>query len=89
MKVAGVTDYDGRIAIRALAESVIGEGLPVRFVGAVRNVVHSASGDYAWPTPFAHFGVWTADEVPLIDGTWVDIADGVSLLRERHWYPLL
>ncbi|MGV8882490.1 MAG: hypothetical protein ACOH19_10065 [Rhodoglobus sp.] len=89
MRAADATDHDGGAAIQALAESVIGVNSSVRFIGAVRNVVYSVSGDYAWPTPFAHFGVWAADEAPLIDGTWVDIADGVSPLRDRHWYPLL
>lgn len=88
MRVADSGDENGAAAIHSLADSVIGEGAAVHFVGAVRNVVHSSDAEYAWPTPFAHFGVWAADEAPLIDGTWVDITDGVSPLRDRHWYPL-
>ncbi|MFZ4895825.1 NUDIX hydrolase [Plantibacter sp. Mn2098] len=88
MKPTAVTDHDGRAAIHSLVESVVGKDATVRFIGAVRNVVDAPEADYAWPTPLAHFGVWVSGGTPRIDGTWVDIQDELSPVRDRHWYPL-
>lgn len=84
MRITDAGDRTGASAIRALAEEVVGSGV-VEFLGAVRNVVESPGDGYAWPTPLAHFGVWTTTDAPLIAGTWVDVA----ALRARHWHPLL
>jgi hypothetical protein len=89
MVVTESDDLSGALAIRGLANTVAGHTSEVRFIGAVRNVVDSASDGYAWPTPFAHFGVWASDDAPVIDGTWVSIEEDESVLRDRHWYPLV
>lgn len=85
MRVTTPDDPDGSSAIRELATSVVGETSEIRFLGAVRNVVHAPHDGYEWPIPHAYFGVWASDDAPRVDGTWVSIDD----LCDRHWYPLV
>ncbi|WP_239066156.1 NUDIX hydrolase [Microbacterium hibisci] len=80
---------DGSAAIAALSEAVTGSRVRPVFVGAVRNIVPDPPATYPWPAPCAHFGVWSTDEPPVVDGTWVDVGRGDSLLRDRHWFPLV
>ncbi len=85
----GEADPAGRKAILALGIEVTGSPEPPRWVGAVRNIVPAPSGDYGWPAPVAHFGVWQVQSMPHIDGQWLDAGEHMSSLRERHWFPLL
>lgn len=87
-RVVGADDPCGEAAITDLAEQVTGCRALLRFEGAVRNVVASLHDDYAWPTPHAHFGVWTSEASPVVQGSWVSIRRG-SPLRERHWFLLV
>lgn len=84
MRIVPEEDPDGKAAIRALADEVVGADADIRFLGAVRNVVDRRTPGYAWPVPLAHFGVWASDGPPIGNGAWID----VSALRERHWHPL-
>ncbi|GLK17408.1 NUDIX hydrolase [Herbiconiux flava] len=88
MRVIERDDPSGQLGITALAEQITGDGSGLVFVGAVRNVVDSPSDDYAWPTPLAHFGVWTSESHPTVEGSWVSIGND-SPLRDRHWFPLV
>ncbi|MFB2555590.1 NUDIX hydrolase [Herbiconiux liangxiaofengii] len=81
-------DPGGMLGITSLAEQLTGDGSHLVFVGAVRNVVASPQDGYPWPTPHAHFGVWTSENPPIVEGTWVGITGG-SPLRDRHWFPLV
>ena len=90
-RIVGADDPWGERAIADLADHVTGHRAPLQFAGAVRNVVDSVSeddGGYPWPTPHAHFGVWTSSAAPVIAGSWVAVGEG-SALHERHWFPLL
>lgn len=82
-------DLDGTTAIRSLAGEVVGSDSDLDFLGAVRNVVSSPDANYPWPTPIAHFGVWESLHPPVAEGVWVGATDPGSILRDRHWYPLL
>ena len=66
---------DGQSAVLTLAHDVLGCAAPVMLVGYVRNIVDAAGGDYAWPTPRAHFCVWKADGLPVIQGSWLSVVD--------------
>jgi len=81
-------DPDGRIAAIDLAPFVLGRTAAARPVGFVRNVVVTATDDYDWPIPLAHFSVWAAGGEPAIAGTWIR-ADASSEVSDRHWFPLL
>ncbi|PZF13934.1 NUDIX hydrolase [Curtobacterium sp. MCPF17_011] len=81
-------DLDGAVAIVELARRVVGGSQPIRYAGAVRNTVPQGTPGYEWPTPVTAFGVWTTDARPVVPGEWLDGGTG-SVLRERHWYPLL
>jgi len=81
-------DPSGVKTVRELCIEVTGGG-PLSFVGAVRNIVPDPPGDYAWPAPTAHFGVWQTERAPRIDGQWLDVRPATTVLSERHWYPLL
>lgn len=82
-------DTDGSQAIAALAEAATGSTSRPTFLGAVRNIVPSPPPTYAWPAPEAHFGIWLIDAEPVIDGSWIDLAQLEGPLRDRHWYPLV
>ncbi|ONI61825.1 hypothetical protein ALI44B_09545 [Leifsonia sp. ALI-44-B] len=88
MRVVEPNDPTGLIGITELAEQVTGHGTGLVFAGAVRNVVESRQDDYAWPTPHAHFGVWVSENMPTVEGAWVNISDDPQL-RDRHWFPLV
>jgi hypothetical protein len=88
MRVIEPNDPSGVIGITKLAEQITGHGTGLVFAGAVRNVVESRQDDYAWPTPHAHFGVWVSENMPIVDGAWVNISDDFQL-RDRHWFPLV
>ncbi|XUK60446.1 hypothetical protein ABMA10_18800 [Plantibacter sp. RU18] len=88
MRLVGPNDPSGVFGIASLTEQITGYGTQLKFAGAVRNVVESPQDDYAWPTPHAHFGVWTSENAPIVEGTWVSIRDD-SQLRDRHWFPLV
>lgn len=75
-----VASGDGEAEAREMATGL----RDLRPLGFVRNVVPSAGADYAWPTPVAHFRVWTAIGTPSGEGAWVPHGD----LAARHWYPL-
>ncbi|KQZ23545.1 hypothetical protein [Microbacterium sp. Root553] len=87
-RIVGVGDPTGESAIVELAAQVTGSRESLTFAGAVRNVVDSPRSDYSWPTPRAHFGVWMSEGDPVIEGSWVAVGGG-SVLRDRHWFPLL
>lgn len=89
MRPTAAADPDGVTSIAALATSIIGPGRAPRYLGAVRNVVESGGPEYPWPQPVAHFGLWESDHPPLVDGRWLTLRGSDSLLRERHWYPLV
>ncbi|WP_138945629.1 NUDIX hydrolase [Plantibacter sp. M259] len=89
MLEAASDDVDGTATIRELAQSITGEAIGVRFIGAVRNVVEAPADGYDWPAPVAHFGVWASDATPKAHGTWVRLDDDEHQLRDRHWYPLV
>ena len=82
-------DIDGAKAIAALAEAVTGSTGPPLFLGAVRNIVPAPPDTYPWPAPRAHFGIWLMDAAPVLDGSWINLVRPDSLLRDRHWYPLV
>jgi len=88
MRLVGPNDPSGAFGITSLAEQITGYRTQLKFAGAVRNVVDSPQDGYAWPTPHAHFGVWTSKIAPIAEGTWVSIGDD-SQLRDRHWFPLV
>lgn len=81
-------DPRGELAIHELARRITGSGSSLEFVGAVRNVVERPHDTYGWPTPRAHFAVWSSEQAPVVEGTWLSILDG-SPLRTRHWFPLV
>ncbi|MFB7843069.1 hypothetical protein [Microbacterium sp. NPDC056052] len=85
----GEADPTGLNAILALSLDITGSDEPPRWVGAVRNIVPDPSGDYRWPVPIAHFGVWQVDNAPRVDGQWLDAGAETSSLKERHWFPLI
>jgi hypothetical protein len=84
-----VDDPDGSRAAAALAQRVFGELVHVTPIGFVRNVVPTDAADYPWPTPVAHFTVWTAAGRPGIPGTWIDTGLADNPLESRHWWPLI
>lgn len=84
-----LSDLDGRVAAAQLALEVLGRAVPPVPVGFVRNVVAEGAPDYGWPVPVAHFVVWEASGVPVVDGEWVAARDTGSRMAERHWFPLL
>ena len=88
MPLVGQNDSSGVGAISGLAERITGSQTQLTFVGAVRNIVESPHDGYAWPTPRAHFGVWTSENAPVVDGTWVSVGED-SPLRDRHWFALV
>lgn len=85
-RVVPQDDADGSITAAGLARQVFGRDIQLTFVGAVRNVVVTASADYAWPTPWAHFGVWASAATDPAEGVWTPLSH--PALRDRHWYPL-
>ena len=89
MLEAARDDLDGTVTVRELAQSITGEAIGLRFIGAVRNVVEAPADGYDWPVPVAHFGVWASDATPKAHGTWVRLDDDEHQLRDRHWYPLV
>lgn len=89
MRVTLDDDPHGAETMARLAYEVIGARCALTFVGAVRNVVEAATDGYAWPTPLAHFGLWTAAADPSIDGVWLPVGGDESPLREKHWYPIV
>jgi len=88
-RMTGDDDPTGIQTVATLAHDVIGALCDLTFVGAVRNVVATGTADYAWPTPEAHFGLWTTAADPAIEGEWLTIAGEASSLREKHWYPIV
>ncbi|WP_282846086.1 NUDIX hydrolase [Microbacterium oxydans] len=84
----GADDPAGAATVATLAQEITAETSPLTFVGVVRNVVESPTSDYPWPTPHAHFGLWSSEGAPIIEGSWVTVG-GDSPLRARHWYPLV
>lgn len=88
-RVVASGDPAGMTAVAELAREILGKEAPLRFVGAVRNVVESAAPAYDWPVPLAHFGVWTADYAPTVAGDWLALFGEGSVLRDRHWHPLM
>jgi len=88
-RVVEPSDLDGRVAAAQLALEVLGRDARLVPVGFVRNVVAEDAPDYGWPVPVAHFVVWEASGVPVVDGEWVAAHGAGSLLVERHWFPLL
>lgn len=84
----GEADPTGLNAILALSIDITGSDEPPRWVGAVRNIVPDPPGDYRWPVPVAHFGVWQVENAPRVDGRWLDAGEEASPLKERHWFPL-
>jgi hypothetical protein len=89
MRVTEGDDPSGSLAIGLLVHEVLGHASRSSFIGAVRNVVTVAGSNYPWPTPLAYFGVWSTQGEPIVEGAWVNVADATSVLRNRHWYPLL
>ncbi|MCC2336647.1 NUDIX hydrolase [Cellulomonas wangsupingiae] len=81
-------DPDGSATAARLASDVLGPGARPVPVGFVRNVVPVPRAGYPWPTPLAHFTVWSATGRPLCEGDWCDVRDPGSVLRDRHWWPL-
>lgn len=76
--------------VQRLLRSALGSVPPAVLVGYVRNVVDQPTGDYPWPTPVAHFGVWHC-ELPAhceVGGRWLDAGEATSLVAERHWWPI-
>ncbi|MGN6252875.1 MAG: hypothetical protein ACTHNS_13775 [Marmoricola sp.] len=57
-------------------------------LGYVRNVVETATTDYHWPVPIAHFVVWTAQVDRPATGRWLREDDAHTALSARHWWPL-
>ncbi len=88
-RVVDPSDLDGRVAAAQLALEVLGRDARLVPVGFVRNVVAEDVPDYGWPVPVAHFVVWEASGVPVVDGEWVEAHGAGSPLAERHWFPLL
>lgn len=88
-RVVEASDPDGRATAARLALDVLGQDARLVPVGFVRNVVAQDAPDYGWPVPVAHFVVWEAMGVPVVDGEWVAARGAGSLLAERHWFPLL
>ncbi len=88
-RVVGPSDPDGRVTAARLALDVLARDARLMPVGFVRNVVAQDTPDYGWPVPVAHFVVWEATGVPVVDGEWVEASGAGSLLVERHWFPLL
>ncbi len=88
-RVVEPSDLDGRVAAAQLALEVLGRDARLVPVGFVRNVVAEDAPGYGWPVPVAHFVVWEASGVPVVDGEWVAAHGAGSLLVERHWFPLL
>lgn len=84
-----VSDPDGRATARQLAFDVLGTRAEVTPLGFVRNIVASPTDDYAWPVPLAHFTVWGAEGEPAIAGAWVGVHGPDSVLKDRHWFPLV
>lgn len=84
------SDPTGQVTAAALARSVLGDDVrSLHPLGFVRNVVEAPTPDYPWPAPIAHFAVWTATGTPVVDGEWLDATAPDSVLRPRHWWPLL
>ncbi len=80
---------DGSGAAEALASEVLGVPGGVSLRGYVRNVVDEPDEGYPWPSPHAHFAVFTArGDQPAVPGQWLDLAAEASPLRDRHWWPL-
>ena len=88
-RVVDPPDLDGRVAAAQLALEVLGRDARLVPVGFVRNVVAQDTPDYGWPVPVAHFVVWEATGVPVVDGEWVEASSARSLLAERHRFPLV
>ena len=82
-------DRDGAIAIRALADEIVGPEHTPNFLGAVRNIVDSTRQHYPWPTPLAHFGVWQVSGSPIVTGMWIDVTLNDCILSDRHWFALI
>jgi len=82
-------DPDGSATAARLAREVLGPGGPPVPVGFVRNVVPAPHEGYPWPVPLAHFTVWSAPGSPRVVGEWVTVCGDGSVLRDRHWRPLL
>lgn len=80
-------DPDGGLTAGRLALDVLGPGAVPTPLGFVRNVVAAPDATYPWPTPLAHFTVWTAQGTPSGPGTWVGL--GSTTLTDRHWWPLV
>lgn len=67
------------------------EGLQLRCVGYVRNVVPSPDASYPHPTPHAHVPVFVAPEgtTPAVEGRWVAQEHARGELDSRHWWPIV
>ena len=89
MRIAPSDDPAGIDTVSTLAGDVIGARCDLTFVGGVRNVVEQGATDYPWPTPEAYFGVWSTTSGPVVEGVWLTLTGEDSLLREKHWYPLV
>lgn len=83
-RLVGADDPSGSATVARLATELGIAPESLRPLGFVRNVVSPPAPDYPWPTPLAHFTVWTSDELPTAPGQWVAETE----LRDRHWYPL-
>lgn len=67
------------------------EGVRLRCVGYVRNVVPSPDASYSHPTPYAHVPVFVAPEgtTPTVEGCWVTLERARGELDVRHWWPVV
>lgn len=88
-RAVAVGDPGGASTLAELVADVTGAPREAHYVGAVRNVVDVGASNYPWPAPLAHFGVWSVDAAPVVRGDWVGVDAATSLLRDRHWFPLL
>ncbi|MEO7071126.1 MAG: NUDIX hydrolase, partial [Nostocoides sp.] len=82
------------VALTGLMADLVGSAsVAPRLLGYVRNTVNRPTPDYPWPTPRACFTVYAATVdlfvAQRLSGSWVNHAEGASVLTERHWWPLL
>jgi hypothetical protein len=85
-----VVDGTAEAGLQALVTQTLGRAHPTTLLGYVRNVVPDPSDDYPWPSPEAHFAVWTCEVPPGVDpdGVWLDASEAKAHLADRHWWPL-
>jgi hypothetical protein len=78
--------------IAELTSQYLVGGTSTRCVGFVRNIVSVPDETYRLPVPFAHVPVFAPRDssvVPSDDaGTWIGAVDALSLLAQRHWWPI-